>query len=263
MTTGQGQDSRILRERAYADAAHLDVRYRTHQLYTVNPVSFGRWTRHRKMANSQAVVLDQGEWGALFGFDLSAGMISEAVQSAAGLPVHFFAGDAQAIPFSQSFFDVVMARHMLYHVPSIDRAVAEAARVLRPGGRFVATTNSAHTMPEYHALRKRASDRFPAMTEPGPSTHSFSLENGASFVQAQFDRVEVHALPGTLRFPTAQPFMDYFASCRALIMDPDHTDAEWQAILDFVRADVKAVIAREGRFDVTKLGGAIVAVKGG
>ncbi len=159
-------------------------------------------------------------------------MISEAVQSAAGLPVHFFAGDAQAIPSPREFFDVVMARHMLYHVPSIDHAVAEAARVLRPGGRFVATTNSAHTMPEYHALRQQASARFPAMIQPG-SEHPLLFPGERRILSAgQFDRVEVHALPGTLRFPTAQPFMDYFASSRALIMDPDHTEAEWQAILE-------------------------------
>ena len=75
--------------------------------------------------------------------------------------------------------------------------------------------------------------------------------------------METHILPGTLRFPTAQPFVDYFASSRALAMRPGHTEAEWQAVLDFVRGEVEAVIAREGHFDVTKTTGAIVGVKGG
>ncbi len=60
MTTKQGQDPRILREQAYADAAHLDVRYRTHQLYTVDPVSFGRWTLELLTWRGDERVLDVG-----------------------------------------------------------------------------------------------------------------------------------------------------------------------------------------------------------
>ena len=101
------------------------------------------------------------------------------------------------------------------------------------------------------------------MTNPDTLTHRFSLENGAAFLDPHFVRIEVHTLPGTLRFPTAQPFVDYFASTRALTMSPDHTDAEWQAVLDFVRAEAEAVIAHQGRFDVTKITGAVVGVKGG
>ena len=45
-------------------------------------------------------------------------------------------------------------------------------------------------------------------------------------------------------------------------MAPNHTDEEWQAVLDFVQAEAKAVIDRQGRFDVTKVVGAIVGIKG-
>jgi hypothetical protein len=57
--------------------------------------------------------------------------------------------------------------------------------------------------------------------------------------------------------------MDYFASSRSLIVHPDQTEAEWQAILDFVRADVEGTMAHETRHDMTKLCCAFVAVKGG
>jgi SAM-dependent methyltransferase len=155
-----------------------------------------------------------------------------------------------------------MARHMLYHVPDIERAVAEAARVLRPGGHFLATTNGANTMPEYLALRDKTAAHFPFIGRPDNLTCRFCLENAPAFLEPHFARVEVHTLPGMLHFPTAQPFMDYFASARALSMPPGHTDAQWQAVLDFVRAEAEAIIAEQGRFDVTKITGAVVGVKG-
>ncbi len=270
-------DQKLLREKAYADDSRLDVRRRTHELYTLVPHDFGRWTLERLPWRGGERVLDvgcgpgdllaamvnQGDgWGALVGCDLSAGMIAEARVRSAGLAVRWFVADAQDLPLPDANFDVVMARHMLYHVPDIDRAVAEAARVLRPGGHFLVTTNAAHTMPEYVALRQQLAARFPAVAEPDLSTGRFALENGATFLQPYFDQVKTHTLPGTLRFPAAQPFVDYVASARALIMRPGHTEAEWSAVLDLVRAETEAAIARQGHFDVTKLTGAITGVKG-
>jgi len=273
----QGKDPTILREQAYADDTHLDIRRRTHQLYTVDPVDFGRWTLERLPWRGDERVLDVGcgpakllrgmardsdGWGMLVGSDFSAGMVAEAAGAADELSIYVLVADAQASPFPDRCFDVVMARHMLYHVPNIDRAVAEAARVLHSGGYLLTTTNSAGTMPQYWAIRERAARRFPLLIKPDALTHRFSLENGAAFLEPHFARIEVHTLPGTLRFPTAQPFVDYFASTRALSMPPGHTEAEWQAVLDFVRAEAEAVVARQGHFEVTKITGAVVGVKG-
>lgn len=274
----QGKNPKILREQGYADDSQLDIRRRTHELYTVDPVDFGRWTLERLPWRGDERVLDVGcgpgellremarrsaRWDILVGSDFSAGMAAEAAGAADGLPARFLVADAQANPFPAQFFDVVMARHMLYHVPDIDSAVAEAARILRPGGFFLTVTNSENTMPEYWIIRARAARRFPYMARPDIVTHRFSLENGTAFLKPHFARVEVHTLPGKLRFPVAQPFVDYFASTRALTMLPEHTDAEWQAVLEFVQAEAESVIARQGHLEVTKITGAVVGVKGG
>jgi SAM-dependent methyltransferase len=271
-------DPTILREQAYADGAHLDVRRRTHQLYTVDPVDFDQWTLAQIPWRGDERILDVGcgpgellremarhrdGWSLLAGLDYSSGMAIQAAAATRGLPVHIFVGDAQTLPHPDLCFDVVMARHMLYHVPAMGRAVAEAARVLCPGGYFVVTTNSAHTMQEYQALRDRAAARFPSMASPEMSTERLCLENGPELLRSCFEMVSSTALTGTLRFTAAQPLVDYFASSRSLTMHPGHSEADWQAVLDFVRAEIQATIDRHGCFDVTKVTGTIVGRKEG
>lgn len=45
-------------------------------------------------------------------------------------------GDARALPAADASYDAVLCFHALHHTPGWRKAVAEAARVLRPGGRF-------------------------------------------------------------------------------------------------------------------------------
>src|SRR5574341_873181 len=46
------------------------------------------------------------------------------------------------IPFDPNTFDGVIANHMLYYAASLDTALSELHRVLRPGGKLYASTNS-------------------------------------------------------------------------------------------------------------------------
>lgn len=48
--------------------------------------------------------------------------------------------DAQLLPFRVGTFDAVLLLHVLEHLPDPDRAVAEAIRVLRAGGRLIVET---------------------------------------------------------------------------------------------------------------------------
>jgi 2-polyprenyl-6-hydroxyphenyl methylase / 3-demethylubiquinone-9 3-methyltransferase len=50
--------------------------------------------------------------------------------------VRYLHGDAYRLPFENASFDVVCAMDFLEHVDTPAQAIAEAARVLRPGGKF-------------------------------------------------------------------------------------------------------------------------------
>jgi ubiquinone/menaquinone biosynthesis C-methylase UbiE len=88
--------------------------------------------------------------------------------------------DARALPLPDAAFDCVVANWMLYHVRDRDRAIAEVARVLRPGGVFVAATFSERNLDElWHALGDET-----------PRGHGFTAENGAAQLRRRFRRVD-------------------------------------------------------------------------
>lgn len=68
--------------------------------------------------------------------DISPGML-EALQATAGqlgVGVETIASGAEQLPFEDASFDLVFGHAVLHHIPDLQRAFAEFARVLRPGG---------------------------------------------------------------------------------------------------------------------------------
>ena len=51
-----------------------------------------------------------------------------------GLDVQTARADAEALPFADQSFDLVLGHAVLHHLPNLRRAFAEFHRVLRPGG---------------------------------------------------------------------------------------------------------------------------------
>lgn len=66
-----------------------------------------------------------------------------ALAQAASHGVHAAQGDARALPLPDACADVVVAGEVLEHVPDVDAVVAEACRVLRPGGTLIVDTIAA------------------------------------------------------------------------------------------------------------------------
>ncbi len=66
-------------------------------------------------------------------------------------------GDIQHLPFGRNAFDVVTIHQVLHYLDEPERAIAEAARVLRPGGRLLIVDFAPHALEflrEEHAHRR-------------------------------------------------------------------------------------------------------------
>ncbi len=82
-----------------------------------------------------------GDFGAkeVHGFDLDRRQIERARRrvSDLGARVKLAQADVTALPVGDASYDAVVSFNMLHHVPDWRAAVAESARVLRPGGRLL------------------------------------------------------------------------------------------------------------------------------
>jgi len=88
------------------------------------------------------------------GLDFAASMVEHARRNHPGLD--FVEGDAEALPFPPASFDAVICAFGIGHLPRPDRAVGEALRVLRPGGRYAFSWWCPPEKHEFFALVQKA-----------------------------------------------------------------------------------------------------------
>jgi ubiquinone/menaquinone biosynthesis C-methylase UbiE len=73
--------------------------------------------------------------GKVIGIDPSPVFLASARKLASDLPnLSFIEGDCRSLPYESESFDAVFFHTTLSHVPSPDKALREAFRILRPGG---------------------------------------------------------------------------------------------------------------------------------
>jgi ubiquinone/menaquinone biosynthesis C-methylase UbiE len=89
---------------------------------------------------SYSLARDVSPGGEVVGVDLAAGMIELARREApAELPVRFELMDLEHLRFPDGQFDGAACGHGLQFVPDLHLALAEARRVIKPGGRLAAS----------------------------------------------------------------------------------------------------------------------------
>ena len=76
--------------------------------------------------------------GKVIGLDLTPELFEDARRRAdeAGVEIEWVEGDAEALPYDEESFDVVLSTFGCMFAPDHEQAAAEIVRVLKPGGRF-------------------------------------------------------------------------------------------------------------------------------
>jgi ubiquinone/menaquinone biosynthesis C-methylase UbiE len=189
------------------------------------------------------------------GMDLSTGML-DAARRHAGTTL-LVNGDAQAIPFADGRFDVVLAPHMLYHVPDRRQAARELRRVLRDGGVCVAATNGSGNQLEMRAMVIDVVGN--GWTWNRPSDAEFSMENGAEQLAAGFDSIEtIYAEGSTFHVTDPDLFAAYIASIRDHYEDEVSGWISWSDVVEECRRRCAEIVERDGYMAISTSFGAFV-----
>jgi SAM-dependent methyltransferase len=267
-TSYRYQDRDYLVQDQYKDASNLGARAQLHQRFSVSPVQWSSWLFDHFALQAGEFLLEcgcgpGGLWvsnlnrlphGCQFTLtDLSPGMVetAQANLDGRGYDFRFQVADIQALPFNDAVFDVVIANHMLYHVPDLDKGLSEVHRVLKPGGRFFAATNGRNHMRELYEmggalfpeLRNYKMERVEAQDEV------FRLENGRERLEPYFTGVILHRFEDWLEVTEVQPLLDYVLSSseiRAAVTDDIYRQAT---------AYFEAIIADQGAIKISKESG--------
>lgn len=223
-----------LRQGQYSTADKLKARIRLHQQFSTAAESWDSFILSNLHLSPGESVLELGcgnasqtrnnrqSYPALLTYhlaDFSLGMLQEAISELKSDPrFSFSAQDAQALAFPQASFDCVTANHMLYHVPDIRLALQEIKRLLKPGGRLMATTNGQGHMQDLDLL---VQSFFPSAPRLHNFHSRFTLEDGFALLNSVFGNCTIETYSSDLWITKAEPLTDYVLSLEGIATNPD------------------------------------------
>jgi SAM-dependent methyltransferase len=250
----------------YRDSSNLGARINLHARFNTSSVPWPRWLFDRLGLTVDSRVLEVGGGPGMLWrshvddlpsgcrvmlTDMSPGMVGEARDAIGDARFAYGVADAQRLPFVDASFDVLIANHMLYHVPDLDAALGEFARVLASGGRLVAATNGRGHMPELIALLESVGLGGTKWSY----VEVFGLENGVDTIARHFDDVAVERCPGALDVTEAQAVVDYVNSL------PASRQSRNVSVKAEILGHVEEAIDTHGAFRITTDAGLITGRK--
>lgn len=251
----------------YQSDDNLSIRIKLHSLYSTNKQGWYPWLFEQYEFNSGYRILELGcgngsQWDGridnlpsdctLILSDYSDGMVKTVLEKYSChkniLPIKI---DIQDIPFPDNCFDVVIANHMLYHVPDLPKAISEVHRVLRNNGKFYASTNGNGGMRTYlHNVRKIINPDTPDISD----SFSFSLQNGAELLGKYFCDVQCCNYEDSLHITETRDLIDWMKST---ITISSYSEWDFDKLHDFF----DNVRIEQGAIDIPKELGLFISTK--
>ena len=210
----------------YKSDKNLNIRSNLHS-YNINKIDFDKWCFSQIKFPESGKVLELGCGTGKFWLknkeninnslhitlsDFSKSMLKIAKDKLKEVDYNFKYEEinVESIPYEDNSFDVVIAEHMIYFAPDIEKALLEIRRILKPGGVLYVTANSCETMAELNKLAEKF-DSSLGINNNGYSTR-FELENGEGILKEYFNKVDVEILEGKIIVDDPEPVVSYKAS---------------------------------------------------
>lgn len=259
-------DNQGLVKEQYKNADNLNARINLHSFNT-NKTDWNIWFFKKMNIPENSNILELGcgngllwkknekslkeTWDITLS-DFSEGMLQSAQKNINNKNIKYQVIDIQDIPYENNSFDIIIARHMLYHVPDIDRGLEEVKRVLKPEGKFYASTNGKEHLKELKRLVKGFDESIDF--DPEKYAEKFSVENGSMILNKHFSNVIFEEFNGQIVVDKVEPVVSYVTSIikdKKSIIDEDKLDSFYKY--------VEAEIDKAGVFKITTNSGIFIA----
>lgn len=208
----------------YKNAKNLNDRISLHEKYSTNSQGWFNWLFEKIDFSKVNRLLELGcgngkLWQAnkidlrnreIFLSDISEGMVEE-VRNKLGSDFNCIVADAEKIPFKDSYFDSIIANHVLFYLNDLNQGLKEISRVLKSNGVLYCSTYGSKHMKEITDIVQSFDSRV------NLSNHSlyevFGLENGESILKKYFTSVQRMDYQDSLEITESKPLIDYIMSC--------------------------------------------------
>lgn len=208
----------------YKNAKNLNDRISLHEKYSTNKQGWFNWLFNqidfRKVNRLLELGCGNGKlWQEnridlrnreIFLSDISEGMVEE-VRNKLGSDFNCIAADAEKIPFKDSYFDSIIANHVLFYLNDLNLGLKEIDRVLKSDGILYCSTYGKNHMKEITEIVQNFDSRI------NLSNHSlydiFGLENGESILSKYFSNIQRIDYQDSLEITESKPLIDYIMSC--------------------------------------------------
>ncbi|WP_432139077.1 MULTISPECIES: class I SAM-dependent methyltransferase [unclassified Streptomyces] len=148
---------------------------------------------------ARAAAAQAGPTGHVAAADINPDMLKLAAAKAPRLypDIEFTQAPADTLPYGDASFDAVLCNQGAQFFPDLSAAVAEAARVLRPGGRLALAVWAAMERCPYFAVQYEVIEEYAAPEDVVAAAGAFSCDTGSltdAFTAAGLRNITVRQL---------------------------------------------------------------------